>query len=98
MVSGTFLSVSVPVLKVPAFCLLALVCQTGFLHEVGTMTAQSFETRSPPSSLVQKFREDLLLVQLGSGRRLTRIGSPHRSHRVGTGKELLLRKRSAIAQ
>lgn len=81
MVSGTFLSVSVPVLKVPAFCLLALVCQTGFLHEVGTMTAQSFETRSPPSSLVQKFREDRScgsrLFQNPSGPEPETVGGTH---------------------
>lgn len=62
------------------------------------MAAQGFEAHSPPSSLVQKLQEDLLLVQLGSGRRLPRISIPHCSPRVGTGGELPLEKRSAIPQ
>lgn len=62
------------------------------------MAAQGFEAYSPPSSLVQKFQEDLLLVQLGSGRRVPRISIPHWSPRVGTWEELPLEKRSAIPQ
>lgn len=38
-------------------------------HKMGTMAAQSFETHSPPSILVDKFQEALLLIQFGSGRR-----------------------------
>lgn len=60
------------------------------------MAAQGFEAYSPPSSLVQKFQKDLLLVQLGSGRRLPRISNW--SPRVDTGEELPLENRSAIPQ
>lgn len=62
------------------------------------MAAQGFEAYSPPSFLVQKFQKDLLLVQLGSGRRLPRISIPPWSPRVDTGEELPLEKRSAIPQ
>ena len=51
-----FLSLSLS----PALCLLVLVCQTGIQHKIGTMAAQSFETHSPPSILVEKSGRSLI--------------------------------------
>lgn len=75
-----------------AFCLLALVYQTGFLHEVETMAAQGFEAYSPPSSLVQIFQEDLLLVSLGQGGGSLGLAFPTGALGLAHGRSYLLRK------